>query len=89
MKINILFGGIYSQMAKFDKATIEIDTNYIDMEKLIYIIKENFKIDIKNDIEKGQALILVNGRNIKYIDKIKLNEGDFISLLPPVKGGKS
>ncbi len=87
MKINILFGGVYSQLIKSSRATIEIDSDYIDLEKIIDIIKENFKIDIKNDVEQGNILLLINGRNIKYLNKVKINDGDFISLLPPVKGG--
>ncbi|MFP3144826.1 MAG: MoaD/ThiS family protein [Caldisphaera sp.] len=87
MKVKILFGGIYSELAKSDKYDIEISDNIINTEKLLHIIKEKFNIDIKNDVVGGNAIILINGRNIKTAGEVKINDGDFISIIPPIKGG--
>ncbi len=87
MKIKLLFGGIYSELAKSDKYEIEINDNIINIEKLLLVIKEKFNIDIKDDVDRGNAIVLINGRNIKAIGEFKINDGDFISIIPPIKGG--
>ena len=61
------------------------------LQKLIERYGEKFKKEImeNDDKVKDHYVILVNGRNIVFLDGIntKVKDGDLISVFPPVGGG--
>ena len=61
------------------------------LQKLIERYGETFKKEImdNDDKVKDHYVILVNGRNIVFLDGIntKVKYGDLISVFPPVGGG--
>ena len=61
------------------------------LQKLIERYGETFKKEImdNDDKVKDHYVILVNGRNIVFLDGIntKVKDGDLISVFPPVGGG--
>lgn len=66
--------------ATFRKKGIKKETLFLEADSLV---KELLK---KADIEEKEvAILLVNG--IKTTSNTKLNDGDIVSLFPPVGGG--
>ncbi|MGQ4913258.1 MAG: ubiquitin-like small modifier protein 1 [Candidatus Asgardarchaeia archaeon] len=61
------------------------------LQKLIERYGEKFKKEImdNDDKVKDHYVILVNGRNIVFLDGVntKVKDGDLISIFPPVGGG--
>jgi len=47
------------------------------------------KLVFENDKLRNYVKILVNGRNIEHLDKLKtrLNDNDTVAIFPPVGGG--
>lgn len=78
------------------RRTFDIDAPVEDVEGLIKFIADRFQPDLKGiliDLKSGQVrknfLILVNGRDITFLEglKTKLKDGDTIALFPLIAGG--
>ena len=59
------------------------------LEKLIEKYPKLKDVLFKNGNLNEEYLILLNGRNVKFLDglKTRLNEGDVVSILSPIIGG--
>ncbi|MGC8620562.1 MAG: MoaD/ThiS family protein [Caldisphaera sp.] len=86
MKITVMYGGEYTRIAKTNKEELDVNDNCAIDDLLSFLKEEHGDLIIKG-IANGDALLLLNGRSIKPNSKLLLKEGDFISILPPVKGG--
>ncbi|MBS7655620.1 MoaD/ThiS family protein [Candidatus Bathyarchaeota archaeon] len=94
MKVKLkLYGDL---KAKANKSEIELSMpKGSKVRDLLFIISKNFNEEFKEALLnssgklKPTIIMLVNGRNIDFINKLEtqLADGDIISLVPAVFGG--
>ncbi|MFX1296775.1 MAG: MoaD family protein, partial [Promethearchaeota archaeon] len=81
----------YSQVGKHE-LTYEAGTVGEVLEKFLNEYGDSLEKTLVNPESKDlqqYILILVNGRNIRFLKgrKTKLNEGDVVAISPPIAGG--
>jgi len=86
------FGDLMSLLG--DESTIELEADP-KVEDLIHKLAEKVGSPRKDLLGPHKVIgpdlvILLNGRNIKSLKELKtrLNDGDIVTLLPPVVGGR-
>jgi len=87
MKITILYGGRYNQLTGIGKEVFIVEEGF-SLKQLLDLIKSKYGNVIVNEIKSGRAILLLNGRSVNVDDYTELKEDDFISILPPVTGGR-
>ena len=94
MKITIHFYSIFREMAGGKTFTVEVPDN-ASVKDLLEAIREQVSEEVYEKIFKfmegrgAKTLIMVNGRNIKFLEGLdtKISEKDKIDIFPPGAGG--
>lgn len=94
MKITVHFYSIFREMAGGKSFMVEVPDN-ATVKDLIEAIKEQVNEEVYEKIYKfmegrgPKTLIMVNGRNIKFLNGLdtKISEKDKIDIFPPGAGG--
>ncbi len=96
MRIKVRFYAILREIAKRKEIEVELPGNDHTIHDILNLIREKVSADLFKKImdfwntKKGPKLIiLLNGRNIVYIDglKTKVKDNDIIDIFPPGGGG--
>ncbi|ADL19146.1 hypothetical protein ASAC_0740 [Acidilobus saccharovorans 345-15] len=87
MKVNVMYGGELASMAGVSRETVELQEGSTLSDLLAYIERAHGRRLL--EALGNRLLLLVNGRSVKpsEVSSLRLSEGDFVSLLPPVLGG--
>ncbi len=94
MRVTVNFYSIFREMAGGKSFTVEISDN-ATVKELIEAIKEQVSKEVYEKIYKfmggrgAKTLILINGRNIKFLNGLdtKISKKDRIDIFPPGAGG--
>ena len=93
MPINVKFFATFRDVLGLKELEIEPEEN-LKLIDLLEQLFQKFGEKFRNRILEGgnirpQINIMINGRNIKFLDGINapLKDGDTIALFPPVYGG--
>ncbi|MGP3667330.1 MAG: ubiquitin-like small modifier protein 1 [Candidatus Bathyarchaeota archaeon] len=93
MKVKFRFFASLREIAGEKERTLELDKP-VTVYEALNILSEFYGEKFREEIFEAETLtenltILVNGLNIKTLDGVKtvLNDGDEISIFPPIVGG--
>ncbi|KSW11876.1 hypothetical protein CF15_03490 [Pyrodictium occultum] len=91
-RVLVRFFALYQEAAGAREVELEIPEDYTILE-LARMLEEKFP-KLRGQLVEGdriseEARVLVNGRNIEWLDKEKtrLRDGDIVAFFPPVAGG--
>jgi len=95
MSINVKFFAIFRDLLGLKELQLEAGSKenlkLIDLlESLFQRFGENFRSKIlENGNIRPKVNIMINGRNIKFLDEINspLKDSDIVAIFPPVAGG--
>ena len=95
MPINVKFFATFRDLLGLKELELEVGPEetlkLIDLlERLFQKFGEEFRNKIlENGNIRPQVNIMINGRNIKFLDEVNspLKDGDIVAIFPPVAGG--
>jgi len=93
LKIKIKLFSILRELADRKEDIVEVEDG-TDIGRLILILQKRYGAKFGQYVLDGEAIrpyikVMVNGRDIEFLGglKAKIEDGDIIQMIPPVRGG--
>ncbi len=85
MKINVEVNGVFDQTVIQKKIAVELRRN-TDLDELLRLVNDKVKM-LSASFDRGDYILLLNGRRVDPKEAVQLSEGDTVSILSPLAGG--
>lgn len=85
MKINVEVNGVFDQTVIQKKIAVELRRN-TDLDGILRLVNDKVKM-LSESFNRGNCILLLNGRRIDPKEAVQLSEGDTVSILSPLAGG--
>jgi molybdopterin synthase sulfur carrier subunit len=85
-----VFGGLRRlRDASVEERTLPADSSIEGLWTGLALEAPEFVEKLRDGVAKGYLHVLLNGRNIVFLDgpETQLNDGDTVAILPPIGGG--